>query len=201
MYCFTGTSYKVKVLDDNGKAAAGVKVRFALNGKSLYRTTDKNGYASIKITLAPKTYTIYAVYKGFKVTNKIVVKPTIITKDITQKRSNPVKFYAKLLDSSGNILKNKRITFTVGSKTYYATTNAQGTAVLSIYNLNIGKYTIISKYSAASRARSRCRPKFSIRTASISARPSLPCRKAAWAALLMVQRSCLSISRIRGSLL
>ena len=150
MFYGAGTSYKVKVLDDNGKVAAGVKVRFALNGKSIYRTTDKNGFASIKISLAPKTYTIYAVYMGFKVTNKIVVKPTIITKDITQKRSNPVKFYAKLLDINGNILKNKRITFTLGSKTYYATTNAQGTAVLSIYNLNIGKYTIISKYSTAS---------------------------------------------------
>ena len=148
MYYGAGTYYKVKVLDDNGKAAAGVKVRFTLNGKYYYKTTDKYGFASIKITLNPKTYNIVAYYKGYKVTNKIIVKPTIVTKNVLSKKST-VKFNAKLLSTKGAILKNKIVTFKLGKKTYKVKTNAYGTASLILKDLKVGKYAIISSYGAA----------------------------------------------------
>ena len=73
MYYGEGKYYKVKVLDDNGKIAKGVNVKFTINGKSYTRTTDSKGYASIKISQKPGTYTVtveYKILKNKKVTFK-----------------------------------------------------------------------------------------------------------------------------------
>jgi hypothetical protein len=102
----------------------------------------------MKITLNPKTYNIIVYYKGYKVTNKIVVKPTIITKNLASKKTT-VKFTAKLVNAKGTILKNKAIKFKVGSKTYSAKTNANGIASLILNNLKVGKYTVTSTYGTA----------------------------------------------------
>jgi hypothetical protein len=102
----------------------------------------------MKITLNPKTYNIIAYYKGYKVTNKITVKPTIITKNMASKKTT-VKFTAKLVNAKGTILKNKIINFKVGSKAYSAKTNAKGIASLTLKNLKVGKYTIVSSYGKA----------------------------------------------------
>jgi hypothetical protein len=147
MYYGAGTSYKVKVFDDNGNVAKGVKVTFKINGKEYTRTSDSNGYASFKINLTPKTYTIFAVYNGYKVTNKITVKSTIVAKNIAVKKTNPITFNAKLLDSKGKVLKNKVITFKFKGQTYKVKTNANGIASLKIANkFKVGKYTIVSSY-------------------------------------------------------
>ena len=120
---------------------------FKINGKKYYAYTNKNGYASLKITQKPGTYTITAEYKGYKVSNKIKVKSTIVTKDIKVKKSKAIKFKAKLLNSKGKILKNKKITFKFKGKTYKVKTNKKGIAVLKITKkYRKGKYTITSKY-------------------------------------------------------
>ena len=111
MYYGAGKYYKIKVLDDDGNAAKGVKVKFVLNGKTYTRTTDSNGYASIKISLKVGKYTVTAQYGSFKVSNKITVKATIITKNIVVKKGKTIKFTAKLVNKNGKILKNKKITF------------------------------------------------------------------------------------------
>ncbi|MBP3791796.1 MAG: hypothetical protein ILA26_07190 [Methanobrevibacter sp.] len=147
MYYGAGSSYKVRVFDDNGNAVKNLKVKFTVNGKTYYRYTDSNGYASLKISLKPNKYTITAEYKGFKVSNKITVKSTIITKDKTVKKGKTIKFKAKLLNSKGKILKNKKITFKFKGKTYKVKTNKKGIATLKITKkYKVGKYTISSKY-------------------------------------------------------
>ena len=146
-YYGAGKYYKVKVVDDCGKTVKGLKVTFKINGKKYYAYTNKNGYASLKITQKPGTYTITAEYKGYKVSNKIKVKSTIVTKDIKVKKSKTIKFKAKLLNSKGKILKNKKITFKFKGKTYKVKTNKKGIAVLKITKkYRKGKYTITSKY-------------------------------------------------------
>ena len=147
MYYGAGKYYTVRVFDDNGNVARNVKVTFTLNNKQYIKTTDDNGYASIKISLKPGKYTITAEYKGFKVSNKITVKSTIITKNIKVKKGKIIKFTAKLLNKNGKIIKNKKITFKFKGKTYKIKTNKRGKAILKITKkVKVGKYTITTIY-------------------------------------------------------
>ena len=147
MYYGAGKYYTVRVFDDNGNVAKNVKVTFTLNNKQYIKTTDDNGYASIKISLKPGKYTITAEYKGFKVSNKITVKSTIITKNIKVKKGKTIRFTAKLVNKNGKIIKNKKITFKFKGKTYKVKTNKKGKATLKIYKkYKKGKYTITSSY-------------------------------------------------------
>jgi C1A family cysteine protease len=147
MYYGAGKYYKVKVFDDNGNVAKGLKVTFTINNKRYTVNTDSQGYASFKISQKPGKYTITAEYKGFKVSNKITVKSTIVTKDVVVKKGKTIKFTAKLLNKNGKILKNKKVTFKFKGKTYKVKTNKKGKAVLKITKkYNKGKYIIKTSY-------------------------------------------------------
>lgn len=150
MYYGSGSSYKVRAYDDNGNIAKGVVVTFKINGKTYSRTTDSNGYASLKINLAPKTYTIVASYKGYNVSNKVVVKPTLVLKDKTVKKSKTFKYTVKLLNKNGKILKNKYVKVKFKGKTYKAKTNSKGIATFKIKSYSkIGKFTLTAIYGSA----------------------------------------------------
>ena len=146
MYYGAGSSYKVRVFDDNGNIAKGVKVKFTLSGKNYYRTTNSKGYAYLKINLKPKKYSVSAYYKGFAVKNTVNVKSTIVTKNISKKKAKTIRFTAKLLNKKGKILKNKKITFKFKGKKYKVKTNKKGKATLKLKNLRKGKYNIYSTY-------------------------------------------------------
>ncbi len=49
--------FKVRLTSD-GKVLASVNVKIIINGNAYTRTTDKNGYASLKISLPPKAYNL-----------------------------------------------------------------------------------------------------------------------------------------------
>ena len=96
---------------------------------------DKKGYATLKIKLLPKKYTLVTEYKGYKVTNKLVVKQTLkpVKKVIKVKKSKKsFKIKAKLKWSSGKAIKGKKITFRFKGKTYKAKTNKKGVASVKI---------------------------------------------------------------------
>jgi len=150
MYFGSGSSYKVRVYDDNGNVAKGVKVTFKINGKTYTRTTDSNGYAALKISLQANTYTVEASYKDFNVSNKIVVKPTLILKDKSVKRSKTFSYTVKLLSNKGKILKNKYVKVKFKGKTYKAKTNSKGIATFKIkVNSKTGKFTLTATYGSA----------------------------------------------------
>ena len=150
MYYGAGTCYKVRVYDDNGNIAKGVKVTFTINGNTYTRTSDSNGYASFKITLNPKTYTITAKYHGYKVSNKVVVKPTLVLSAKTVKKSTTFTYTVKLLNTKGSILKNKQVTVKFKGKTYTAKTNTKGIATYKIkLNAKTGKFTLTASYGSA----------------------------------------------------
>ena len=147
MYYGAGSSYKVRVCNDYGIYKSGVKVTFRINGKSYTRSSDKNGYVSLKISQKPGIYTITARHNGFKVSNKVTVKSTLITKNIKVKKGKAFKFTAKLLNSKGKILKYKKVTFKFKGKTYKIKTNKKGIATLKITKkYKVGKYNIVSQY-------------------------------------------------------
>jgi hypothetical protein len=149
MYYGAGKSYSVRVCNDNGTFEKGLKVLFKLNGKTYTKYTNANGYASLKINLKPGKYTIKASYGTTSVSNKITVKSTIITKDITVKKGKRIRFSAKLLNSNGKILKNKKLTFKFKGKTYKIKTNSKGIATLNIINpYKVGTYKIYTTYGS-----------------------------------------------------
>ena len=150
MYYGAGKSYTVKVLDDNGNVAKRVAITFKIGGKTYTKTTNDKGYASLKINLNPNTYTITATYKGFSVSNKIVIKPTLILAAKTVKKSKTFKYNVKLLDKNGKILKNKKITVKFRGKTYAAKTSSKGIATFNVKALSkTGKYTLTAIYGSA----------------------------------------------------
>ena len=147
MYFGANKYYKVRVYTDDGQVAgAGENVTFKINGKTYTRQTNADGYASYKITQSAKTYTITATYKGVNVSNKVVVKPVLTAKNISKKKAKTIKFTAKLVNTKGKALKNKKITFKFKGKTYKVKTNKKGIATLSLKNLKVGKYTIKTTY-------------------------------------------------------
>ena len=147
IYYGAGKYYTVRVFDDEGNIANGVSVTFTINNNKYTVSSDVNGVASFKISQNPGNYIITAEYKGFKVSNKITVKSTIIAKDIKVKKGKTIKFTAKLLNKNGKILKNKKVTFKFKGKTYKVKTNKKGKAVLKITKkYKVGKYTITTKY-------------------------------------------------------
>ena len=144
-----GSYFKVRIVGDDGNyVEAGQKVTFKIGSKTFYANTNANGYASIKITEVPKTYTVKTTYKGYSVSNKLVVKQVLKAKNVSKKKAKSCKFSATLKTSKGKAIKNKKITFKIKGKKYTAKTNSKGVATITIkLNLKVGKYTITSTYS------------------------------------------------------
>ena len=149
MYYGAGKYYTLRLSNDEGKYVAGLKVTIKINSKTYTRYTDANGYVSLKISLKPGKYVITSNYENHTISNKITVKTTLVTKNLSLKKGKAIKFKAKLLNSKGKILKNKKITFKFKGKYYYVKTSSKGVATLSIKNSNMaGTYYIYSKYGS-----------------------------------------------------
>ena len=130
-----GSSFRVKVIGDDGNVAPeGEIIDISANGIHYVSKVDKNGYATLKINLVPKKYTIVAEYKGFKTTNKLVVKQTlkVVKKTIKVKKGKKITIKATLKWSNGKGIKGKVIKFRFKGKTYKAKTNKKGLAKVVI---------------------------------------------------------------------
>lgn len=126
MYYGANKYYKVKVLDDYGKTLKSERINIMINTKAYSVKTDGNGFAAIKLNkLKPGKYNVRVDYKGFKVSNKITVKPTLAAKDKSVKKSKSIKFKARLVNANGKALKGKKITFKIKGKTYKVKTNGK----------------------------------------------------------------------------
>jgi hypothetical protein len=146
MYYTSGSKFKVRIITAGGKGVGqGKTVKFTINGKTYTAKTNKNGYASLKINLKAKKYTITTQYGKYKATNKITVKPLLTAKNISKKKVKKVTFKAKLVTNKGKVAKGKKITFKIKNKKYTAKTNSKGIASIKL-TLNPGKYKIYSTY-------------------------------------------------------
>ncbi|WP_298521908.1 Ig-like domain repeat protein [uncultured Methanobrevibacter sp.] len=147
-----GSAFKVRVVGDDGKyVGKNEVVSFKISGKTYTAKTDANGYASLKINLVPKTYSVTAEYKGYKASNKIVVKQVLKAKNVSKKKAKSYKFQATLKTSKGKAISGKKLTFKIKNKKYTAKTNKKGVATITIkINLKVGKYTITTTYSKTS---------------------------------------------------
>ena len=144
-----GSVYSVRVLGDNANVVgAGETVKFKVQSQTHYIKTDKNGYATLPITLKSGSYKITAEYRNVTVSNNIIIKASyqLKAKNISKKISKKIKFSATLSKSDGSYVKGKKITFKIKSKTYKAKTNNKGKATVTFKNLKIGKYTVYISY-------------------------------------------------------
>lgn len=145
----SGTKYTVRVTVD-GKAVSGKTVTFTINGKKTTAKTDKNGYASVKITLPPKAkaYTVTATYLGVKVTNKVTVKSIVVAKNLKAKKSaKTLKIKVTLKKVNKKYLKGKTVSLKFKGKTYKAKTNKKGVATFTIKKNVLSKLKVGKKYT------------------------------------------------------
>jgi len=147
MYYYDGSKYQVRVYGTDGKPASGVSVVFKLDGKKFKTlTTDKDGYAKVKITKTPKTYKISATALGITVTKKLTVKKVLTLKKVKVKKSaKKLVLTATLKKVKGKYLKGKKITFKFNGKKFKAKTNKKGVAKITIKKSVLGKLKVGKK--------------------------------------------------------
>ena len=143
----SGKYFKVRLTSD-GQPLANNKVKITINGKTYTRTTDKNGYASLKISLAPKAYTVKATYGNLTITKKVTVKSIITAKNVNAKKSaKTVKIKVTLKKVNGKYLKKKKVTLKFNKKTFKVKTNKKGVATFTLKNSVYKKLKVNKKYT------------------------------------------------------
>lgn len=149
------TSIKIK-LTSNGTALASKPISILLNGVTYNKNTNKNGEVTLNVKLSKGTYNAKITYLGDDLTEnatktcKVTIKAPIKTKlklgdkYINYRQGSKCLFYVKLVDASGNAVKNQMVTFKVAGKKYTAKTDKNGEAKIYL-KLKKGKYKV--KYS------------------------------------------------------
>jgi len=143
----SGKYFKVRLTSD-GKALPNQKVKITINGKTYTKTTDKDGYASLKISLPPKSYTVKATYGNLTITKKVTVKSIIQAKNINAKKSSKsIKIKVTLKKVNKKYLKNKKVTLKFNKKTFKAKTNNKGVVTFTIKKNVYNKLKTNKKYT------------------------------------------------------
>ena len=155
----SGEKYEAKFTDANGNPIAEKEMTFTVGKHTYTKTTDADGIAKLTINLAkegkytvtikfPKTNQYNAVSKTNTITIKAGAnKVTITSSDKTYIPKSGEYFSIKLSDKDGNSLSGKKVTFSIGSKTYAKTTNDEGIAKLAINLAKLGKYSMTTKFA------------------------------------------------------
>ena len=136
------TTFKVTVMSGNKPVTSG-KATFIINNKKYTVNIASNGVAVLKLNLKPGTYTVTSKYSSISVKNKIVVKKSIITKNVSKKYKKTGKFTVKVLNSKGKVHSKQLVKIKLKGKTYTAKTNSKGIATFKLSkSLKVGKYII-----------------------------------------------------------
>ena len=154
----TPSYYEVKLIDQNGNPVINRTIQIGFNGKIYDRTSDENGIAKVKLTLAYTSVYTFAVYflgdesyaSTFDVSTVTIIKKnaTITPKTVSYSVNAKTKtLTATLKDKNNKPLASKKVTFTVNGKTYTATTNSKGVASAKISLSKKGTYTFTAKFA------------------------------------------------------
>lgn len=147
VFYLTKATYKVRIYGDNGKVVGkGVKVKFTVGKKVYYRYTDKNGYATLKVSLKSNTYKVTAEFKGYKVTNKIKVKHIIKAKKTTTVEKSKKVLKIKVTLKGKKVFKKKKLTIKFKGKKYKVKTNKKGVAYFKVNKNVLNKLKKGKKY-------------------------------------------------------
>lgn len=148
----------IKLIDERNYTIANKTIKMTIkNSKSTYKfqgKTGSNGKIQFNINIPKGTYTATLSFNEdanfTKSTKKLSVK--VLSPKITavSKKIKKGKYFQVIFkDSNGKVIKNQRVVFKVGKKTYEKTTNSKGIAKLKI-NLKIGTYSIKNYFKSRS---------------------------------------------------
>ena len=145
-------------LSADGIKLKNKKIRFNINGKNYYRTTNSKGQATLNIGCSIGTYTIKYYFSGEKNIKASSGKSKITVKKMTTKisKANSVKYYhkttapfkVKVVDARGNPVVGN-VTFSVNKKKYTRNTNSKGIATLNL-KLSQGSYKLTYTFAKTS---------------------------------------------------
>ena len=145
---YTSNSYYKVRLTKNNIPLSGKSIVFMVNGKKYSAKTNANGYASVKISLPPKTYSVSASYGNLKVSNKVTVKSIITAKNMNAKKSaKSVKIKVILSKVDKKYLSNKVVSLKFNGKTYKVKTSSKGVATFTLKNTAYNKVKVGKKYT------------------------------------------------------
>ena len=133
--------FVVTVTDYAGNPIADANIIININGVDYDRKTGATGQTSVALGIPSGNYTATVTYGDIKTESNIVIKSTVSGDNITKIFRNATQYYAKFLDTNGNILKNTPVIFNINGVFYTRTTNENGVAKMNI-NLNPGEYII-----------------------------------------------------------
>ena len=156
-----GEYFKVTLKDSEGTLLANKAVQIGFNGKIYDKETDENGVAQLQINLGYKGDYTFAIcflgdekYNGCFAVCKIHVDPQKATLTVPNKSyaasAKTKTLTATFKSAKGNLIANKKVTFTVNGKTYQATTNDKGVATVKVSLNKKGTYNFTVKYGGDS---------------------------------------------------
>lgn len=142
--------YRVYLYTKDGKPVSGAIIRISVKKQTFNLKTNVNGFVELAVDLKSGKYAVEVNCNNLHISNKIVIKPTLITKNIVKKKSKVIKYTAKVLNNKGKPIKNKKVIFKVKGKKYKVKTNKKGVATLKLKNLKVGKYVVYTYYGKLS---------------------------------------------------
>ena len=139
--------FKVR-LTQGSMPLIGKKIIIYINKKPYNAVTDRNGYASIKLSLVPKVYAVVVSYGSIRIAKKITVKSVIYAKNLNVKKSaKSIKIRISLKKVNNKYLKYKKITLKFNKKTFKVKTNKKGLATFTIKKSIYKKLKTCKKYT------------------------------------------------------
>ena len=135
----------VYLKDKSNCPIVGENVIININGQSYTRSTDENGVASLSLNLNKGDYVASVSYSGRFGSNStsanVKISDTVSGNDIVKFYKNDTQYYAKFLDTSGNPLANRAVSFNINGVFYTRNTDGSGVAKLNI-NLAPGEFIL-----------------------------------------------------------
>ncbi len=150
MYYFDGSTFKARIVSNNGKyVGKNNVVIIKLNKKTYKVNTNTNGYVTLKIpnTVKPGPYKQTATYKGQTIKKTVKVKQNLKTSKYAVKKSAKKLTVKATLKNGKKAVKNKKITLNVNGKKLTANTNKNGIAKFTIKKNVISKLKVGKQYT------------------------------------------------------
>ena len=155
VYYLQGSKTTIRLIDNKGNPVNNANILFIVDGKAYNRNTDANGYATLKLNLAPGNHELYVSSDDDLITNKIIVKHIVNAKKTTTvkksakkttisitvkghnvKQTVDVKFTYKgankIKVSFGKDMKKQTVTVKFKGKTYKVKVDAKGNGIIKL---------------------------------------------------------------------
>ena len=125
--------YSATFFNSDGTPLKNTNVKFILNNKTYTKKTNSKGVASLELNLKVGDYVVWAVHpKGYKISNRVTVKTSVIASDVTKHYLSSRTFSATFYGKDGKPLVKKYIKFKAHGFTFNVKTNSKGVAKLAI---------------------------------------------------------------------